>query len=53
MQEKDDRIGKKTIKDRWGEIDVTPLSPLLRVNNFRLILHMSKILFYIYTIDKK
>ena len=35
-----------------GKIDAIPLFPLLGVNNFQPILHMSKILVYLYKTDK-
>ena len=57
MWRKDDRIGKRKerikIKDRWGKIDVIPLLPLLGVNCRQPVLHMSKILVYLYATDKQ
>ena len=48
-----DKIGRNKIprKDRW-ENWCYPLFPLLEVNHFQPILHMSKILVYIYTTDE-
>ena len=49
-----DRIGErkeKKTKYRWETLDVIPLLPLVGVNHRQPILHMSKIMVYIYSID--
>ena len=35
-------------KYRWGTIDVMPLFPLVRINYYQPIIHMSKIMVYLY-----
>ena len=40
-------------KYRWETLDVIPLLPLVGVNHRQPILHMSKILVYMYTTDER
>ena len=40
-------------KYRWETIDVIPLLPLIGLNYHQPIIHMSKIMVYIYTTDEQ
>ena len=56
MRGVNDKIGKRKEKNpgkhKWETLDVIPLMPLVGVNNFQPILHMSKIMVNCYSTDE-
>ena len=53
MIELEKRKEKNSTKDIWDTIDVIPLLSFLGINHLQPLIHMSKILVYLYMADKQ